>query len=1197
LGHKVGIMFLYLFRFELRYWLRQPVVYVFFLVNALLVFGATASDDITIGGGIGNVLKNAPYVVQNYYAFFCLLSLLMITTFLNSAAARDFSEKTSQIFFSTPLRKRDFLLARFTGAIVISVIPFLGVTVGSLIGSMMPWMDAERIGPTSWQSHINGIVVFVVPNLLFAGSIIFGIAAITRSTLVSFIGSIALLVGYSISQTLISDIENEFVGALLDPFALRTFSVYTKYWTVDDRNTLTVGFEGLMLWNRIIWMAVGAAVFAFIWKRFSFSEKARAGKQKPSEESGTPTRMWGALTTVKPEFTTSWSIRQLIGQVRIESISIVKNVAFVVIMVFAAINLMASMTFATDQGYGLTAFPVTYNILDIIQGSLYVFIVAVITFYSGAIVWKERESKVHDIYDALPYPDWLPVVSKTLAMYIAVLVLLFIGAILGIVTQLLNGFSDLRLELYFVQLIFSDGLSFLSLIILSIFIHSVVNNRYIGYFLFIAVLIANSFIWPVFDVSSKLFIYGATPGLTYSDMNAFGPFIYGKMSFKIYWLLAGSVLTIIALMFWVRGREFTFRIRSRIAWKRAGAVRRVFLILVSVWLIFGGWLFYNTKVLNTFKSSDESQKQSADYEKLYKQYEGRNQPRITALDYRIELYPEKRGLEVSCIQQMKNKGSAAIDTLFFTYSTTYKSQIQLPGAKLLVNDTVVGFAMYRLAEPLMPGDSMEMSMSMRYFPEGIENEVSVTSIVDNGTFFNNSDILPQIGYQDGYELTDRDDRKEYGLPVRARMPKLSEDPAKRMNSYISNNSDWVNVRSVFGTSDDQIAIAPGSLRRQWKENGRSYFQYELDHPSLNFYSFMSARYQVKKKMHKGISLEVYYDARHAYNVDKMLMSMEKSIDYYSTHFGPYRHRQARIIEFPRYASFAQAFPGTMPYSESIGFIANLEDPEDIDMVTYVVAHEMGHQWWAHQVVGPVMQGSTLLSESMAQYSALMVMEKMYGKEQMHKFLRYEMDLYLSARGLESQKECPLLEVENQGYLHYNKASTVMYYLKDMIGEDQVNAALKNLVDSFAYCEPPYPSAYELVSRIEKQTPDSLHYLIRDLFKKITLFDNRVLEAKTRKVDGGFETTVKVQSVKLYADSVGREKVATLDDWIDVGLLSKPGEGKQYGKFIEVRRVKMRQKEKTLVFTTREQPWQAGIDPYYYLVDRMPDDNLMKVSEN
>jgi aminopeptidase N len=284
----------------------------------------------------------------------------------------------------------------------------------------------------------------------------------------------------------------------------------------------------------------------------------------------------------------------------------------------------------------------------------------------------------------------------------------------------------------------------------------------------------------------------------------------------------------------------------------------------------------------------------------------------------------------------------------------------------------------------------------------------------------------------------------------------------------------------------------------------------------------------------------------------------------------------------------------MPYSEAIGFIANLEDPEDIDMVTYVVAHEMGHQWWAHQVVGPEMQGSTLLSESMAQYSALMVMERMYGKDRMHRFLRYEMDSYLASRGGETDRETPLLEVENQGYIHYNKASVVMYHLREMIGEEGVNAALRGLVDSFAYQGPPYPNANALVRRLEAQAPDSLRDLVRDLFRRITLYDNRVLEASTRKVKEGYETTLKVQVAKMYADTLGREIPAPLDDWMEVGVFSKPAEGKKKGPTLTLQRVRMRERERTFTFVTKERPWQAGVDPNHYLIDRVPDDNLKKV---
>ena len=180
---------------------------------------------------------------------------------------------------------------------------------------------------------------------------------------------------------------------------------------------------------------------------------------------------------------------------------------------------------------------------------------------------------------------------------------------------------------------------------------------------------------------------------------------------------------------------------------------------------------------------------------------------------------------------------------------------------------------------------------------------------------------------------------------------------------------------------------------------------------INFYSFMSAQYEVAREEKGGITYEVYYYKDHATNVPRTLRSMQKSIEYYTRHFGPYYHKQCRIIEFPRIVSFAQAFPGTMPYAESIGFIENYTaEKDDIDMVYYVVAHEMGHQYWAHQACGADVQGSEMTTETFAQYSALMVMEHEYGCDIMRKFLEYELDRYLRDR----LKELPLGKCEGQG---------------------------------------------------------------------------------------------------------------------------------------------------------------------------------------
>jgi len=244
-----------------------------------------------------------------------------------------------------------------------------------------------------------------------------------------------------------------------------------------------------------------------------------------------------------------------------------------------------------------------------------------------------------------------------------------------------------------------------------------------------------------------------------------------------------------------------------------------------------------------------------------------------------------------------------------------------------------------------------------------------------------------------------------------------------------------------------------------------------------------------------------------------------------------------------------------------------------------------------------MQGATLLSETMAQYSALMTMEKEYGRDAMRKFMQYEMDNYLRSRGTELLKERPLLRVEaSQGYIHYRKGSVIMYYLREMIGEEAVNRALRKALGQYGYQQPPYPTAYALMDALREQTPPELQYLLQDLFYDITLFSNRVLTATAHKRgDGKYDVTVGVETHKYKADEKGNETEVPVNDWIEIGALTAPEKGKKYGNVLHRERVHVTTAKNTYRFTTDRLPEKAGIDPLLLLVDRVPDDNLAKVS--
>lgn len=366
---------------------------------------------------------------------------------------------------------------------------------------------------------------------------------------------------------------------------------------------------------------------------------------------------------------------------------------------------------------------------------------------------------------------------------------------------------------------------------------------------------------------------------------------------------------------------------------------------------------------------------------------------------------------------------------------------------------------------------------------------------------------------------------------------------------------------------------------------------------MPFFAFLSARWEVKKSDWKGVPIEIYYDKKHAYNVDRMIESTKKSLDYFTANFTPYQHQQVRILEFPRYASFAQSFANTIPYSEAIGFIADLRDKDDIDYVFYVTAHEMAHQWWGHQVIGANMQGSTVLMESLSQYFALMVMEKEYGRDKMRRFLKYELDSYLRGRGGELIEELPLARVEGQQYIHYNKGSLIFYRLRDEIGEEALNRALKRFLQDKAYQQAPYTTTKELLAYIREEAPQDKHALIADMFEKIVFYDNRVTEAKAvKRADGQWDVTMKLHLAKIEVDGKGKETPRTYDEAVEIAIFSRADGAKEKDEkvlFIEKRSLQGNQP--TVTITVKDKPFEVGVDPYNKLIDRVSKDNRKVVS--
>jgi ABC-2 type transport system permease protein len=265
------------------------------------------------------------------------------------------------------------------------------------------------------------------------------------------------------------------------------------------------------------------------------------------------------------------------------------------------------------------------------------------------------------------------------------------------------------------------------------------------------------------------------------------------------------------------------------------------------------------------------------------------------------------------------------------------------------------------------------------------------------------------------------------------------------------------------------------------------------------------------------------------------------------------------------------------------------------MVYYITAHEMAHQWWGHQVCPAGVRGGEMITESLAQYSALMVMEKTFSRQEMKKFLAYELDRYLNFRGQERDEELPLAQVEGQDYIYYMKGSLAFYALRDYIGEDLLNQALREFADRFRFNAAPYPTTTDLLTILREKTPPRYGYLIDDMFEKIILYDNRIEEASaTLTEDGRYRVRLAYQTHKLKADGHGLEQEVPHRDWIEVAVYGKGDDGAD-DKELYREKVQLESGSGEMEIVVDEQPTEVGIDPRHLLIDRVPDDNLKSIS--
>ena len=1240
-------MFRHIAAFEWRYQVKSPVFWVGCLIFFLMAFGATASDNVQIGS-MGNVHKNAPYAIVQALSQLGVFSIFVTLAMVAGVVVRDDESNFASIIRTTSVDKASYLGGRFLGACAAALVVLAMIPLGIAVGSFMPWQDFEKIGPFMPGDYLYALLLIQLPTLLITSAVFFALATATRSMAWTYVSAVGLLVLYRIVRTLAgNDPAMQHAAALFDPFGISALDYVTKYWTASDRNTTLPSLTGVLLANRLLWTAVAAVVFGVAYRAFRFTMRfekppaeaggaavpAKAGRlsraQKTARAHQAELDALGqanpagvrevqaadarrgpvALPAIPPA--TAASVRaQLWELAKVDMAFVFRSPAYFVLVAIGLLLAVGAVVFTGDI-LGSPSYPVTRLMVQALGGGFAIMPLIIAVYYAGELVWRDRDRRMHEIIDSTAAPDWTHLVPKTVAISLVLLSTVLAGVLGAIAFQAACGYFRFEIGAYLAWFVWPMAVSAIQFAVLSVFIQVLVPQKYLGW--------GAMLVWIVLTImlgnlgfEHNLYNYGSGSDVPLSDMNGVGRFWIGRLWFELYWSAFAMMLLVATHALWRRGATVELRPRLRQMRRHLrGTPMKVLAASAAVWVATGGWIFYNTNVLNEYTTGPEREQRAADLEKTLLPFEKVVQPRVTDVTLNVELFPRAARAVTHGRYTLVNRSAQPISELHLQWAQNLRlDSIDFPGVTVKTDYPRLHYRIYALAAPLKPGEQRTLGFTTTLEQRGFVNGQPLTSVVPNGSFVNNADITPSVGFQRAGLLEDRAKRRKYGLPPELRPPRLEDDAARQFNVLV-HDSDWVTSDITVTTDGDQTPVAPGRTLSDTgpskDRDARRTVHFRSDAPINQFFSIQSGRYDIRRSVWHAaavgdqpahdVDLAVYYAPGHEFNVDRMLAAMAESLALYSREFSPYQFAQARIIEFPAYASFAQSFANTIPFSESIGFVQHWKDPTKIDVDTYVTAHEIAHQWWGHQLIPAGQQGASMLVETFAQYSALLVMEQHYGKDQVRRFLKYELDRYLRSRGGAVLEELPLDRVEDQQYIYYNKGSVAMYWAKEALGEDVVNRAMRKLLAQDAFKGAPYPNTTDFLKILRAEAGPANDPVITDLFDRITLLDLKAGNASARRLpDGKYEVTFDVTARKFYADGSGKETEAPMDEPVEVGVFSaRPGD-KDFdaSKVLLLHKVPVHGPPMPVTVVVDSRPAWVGIDPYNKRIDRNSDDNLAPV---
>lgn len=1043
----------------------RPLAYSAIILLAGIGLFSGLRFNMSVGSG---VYLNSPYTTGFMLGMLSLSVVFLATVISGQLLFKEWDVQFDVIIFTTPISKKSFAMGRFFSFCTLTLIFFLIIAAGFVTGQIL--RDGPEMQAAFRISHyLYPILIFGVINTLITCSMLYFVACVSRKKLLVALSGVMLYVLYMVmlvfsnspfmAGSLPQSVAMLQLSALTDPFGLSAYFLNSREFTVMQRNTTIVPLSGYLLLNRLIVSSLSLLFVTLGYKLFPFSAKTQSSaKTGPQAITESILYNHGEFASPTPRFNTIAKWRSVLSFTRIDLTYIFKSAALaaasILLLFYTGMEIYAEI----EKGIRL---PQKYASSGLIATSIsenfHLLGLLLTVYFTNDIFWRSHSARFSILERSAFYTT-----SKIAGHCLSVsTLLLYFTALLilqGLVFQFLYHYPIIDVHAYIGVLIFNT----FPLMLLAAFlllINDSIRNRYVALALsIITSLLVASPLSRKLITHPLLRIFSGYAG-AYSEFNGYGIYL---ASFVQRLILGISLLAILWLI------HHTVKSRR--------------IKLTHLWPVFtlAAIGFYSGRLfLQGYIPKDKlSELQAASYyERAYRKYQQFPQPAITDVSTNIALYPGKHAYSIEGTYIIKNTAGENINKILVNFNEDLKIlEAEYSSHKEAIKiDSPISELV--LKHPLQSGDNARIYFRISYTWSPVNGHQSFNSIMENGSFMRISRYYPQLGYQPSREIKDSLQRKAYALGEATKIKKL-EDPRSTIN-------DLIHLDMLISTEQNQTAIGTGELSAHWVEKDRSYFHYRTNEAIPFRFALSSATYQLKSTVHKGVTVNVFYNARHHENVERLINNAKLSLDYCSENFGAYPFKSATFAEISAFTRgfAATAYPAVIFMTEDMIFHANIKADKQQDVINELAGHEISHLWWGtNQIIPDDREGAPMLTETLAMYTEMMLYKKMYGREKMMERVKMHQQIYDQEKGFSENQ--PLYKVTDENtHISYSKGAVVMVQLSELIGEGNVNKALRNFLHKQRN-RGTAPVSTDVINEILEVSDPKHHATIRKMFMKV-----------------------------------------------------------------------------------------------------------------